>query len=595
MKKITAALLTILMALSLTACGITEADLAEAASAIEKAAAEEIKALSVTDSRAVETVGEADFDVDEETAEKNGDIMILFTSDIHCAVDQGFGFGGLQQIRDNLEAQGYETILVDDGDAAQGDAMGTLTDGKAIIELMNDIHYDLAIPGNHEFDYGMEKFLKLTEMADFPYLSCNFNKEGELVFKPYEIIEAAGKKIGFVGVTTPKSITTSVPAYFQDENGKFIYGFMQDETGQELYDAVQKAVDDVRAEGADYVYVMGHLGMEANNKPWTYADVIANTNGIDVFLDGHSHDNEQVVMQNKDGEDVIRSACGTKLNYIGYSHITADEGIADTGIWCWPNDTPPSELFGFTNHMCDRVNEKAEELAKQLDQVIARSDVELTTNDPNETDEFGVPIRMVRRAETNLGDFCADSFREFFDTDVAIMNGGSIRADINAGDITYGDILRVYPYNNHMCVIEVTGQQIMDALEWGARAVPEETGGFLQVSGMSYEIDPDIKSGCKADEENMFAGIEGERRVKNVKVGGEPIDPKKIYTLSCIDYILMDKGDGYTMFEGSKVLQDRVILDNQMLIEYITDNLGGVIGEKYADPYGDGRIVVLDK
>ena len=235
----------------------------------------------------------------------NQDLVVLFTSDVHCGVDQGFGYVGLQAVKEQMEAAGNHVILVDDGDSIQGEPLGTLTTGEESIKLMNEMGYEIAIPGNHEFDYGMDRFLELAEMAQFPYISCNFNKEGELVFDPYVIKEFDDIKVAFVGVTTPKTLTTSTPKYFKDEEGNFIYGFLQDETGEGLYNAVQTAVDDARAEGADYVFVMGHLGNEAECEPWTYADVIRNTTGIDVFLDGHSHDLDQIVMQDKDGRDVI--------------------------------------------------------------------------------------------------------------------------------------------------------------------------------------------------------------------------------------------------------------------------------------------------
>ncbi|MBQ1446539.1 MAG: metallophosphoesterase, partial [Solobacterium sp.] len=288
--------------------------------------------------------------------EANGEVMILFTSDVHCGIDQGFGYAGLEQIRENLDVQGYTTILVDDGDSVQGESIGTLSKGEAIIELMNAMHYDVAIPGNHEFDYGMEQFMKLVDLAEYPYISCNFNKQGELVLAPYIIKEAAGMRIAFVGVTTPQTLVSCAPVNFQDKNGEVIYGFMEDSTGEELYSAVQKAVDDARAEGADYVIVMGHLGMEENLQPWTYADVIANTTGIDAFLDGHSHDSERVEMINEDGDPVTRAAPGTKLACIGYCRITA-EGVAETGLYRWTNSTSAPALFGFDNEMTVKVAE----------------------------------------------------------------------------------------------------------------------------------------------------------------------------------------------------------------------------------------------
>ena len=530
----------------------------------------------------------------EEKAEKNGDIYILFTSDVHCGIDKGFGYAGLQQVRDTLEAQGYETILVDDGDAIQGEPIGTLSEGEAIIDLMNDLNYDVAIPGNHEFDYGMPRFLELVEKADFPYISCNFTYLDELVFEPYIIKEAAGKKIGFVGVTTPLTITASTPVYFQDENGEYVYGFMSDDTGERVYQAVQSAVDAAREEGADYVYVIGHMGNGAEFKPWTYADVISHTDGIDVFLDGHSHDTDQVIMKNKDGEDVPRSAVGTKMACIGYSHISAEGDIVETGIWSWPNKTSAPELLDIHNEIRDRVDEAQQELAEELDQVVASTAVTLTINDPEEVDSSGNPVRMIRRAETNLGDLCADAARDQSGADIAFVNGGSIRVSIEKGDITFGNILAVHPFGSMLCVLEVTGQQILDALEWSCRSVPDENGGFNQVSGLTFEINSAIDSPCKADKDGMCTGIEGERRVQNVMVGGEALDPEKTYTLAGYDYQLRQQGDGYTAYDGAPVLQDNVKLDNQVLIDYIVDTLGGNVGGEYADPYGEGRITILE-
>ena len=523
------------------------------------------------------------------------DVVVLFTSDVHCGVDQNFGYVGLKAVKNSLEAAGNHVLLVDDGDSIQGEPMGTMTRGEANIQLMNALGYDIAIPGNHEFDYGMDRFLELTKTASFPYISCNFNKEGELLFPPYIIKEIEGIKIGFVGVTTPETLTSSTPTYFQDETGKYVYGFFQDETGEGLYSAVQKAVDDVRAEGADYVIVMGHLGNEAVCEPFTYADVIANTNGIDILLDGHSHDTDQVVMKNKDGDDVIRQACGTKLEGIGWARISAADGSCSTGLYYWGNDVPAPELLGIENEMTDEVKNAKDALDEKLEEVVATSPMDLVIYDPEILDQPGKPIRIVRRQETNLGDLCADAYLDQSGADIAIVNGGGIRVNIDSGDITLNDILKVHPYGNALNVIEVTGQQVLDALEWGARAVPDENGGFLQVAGMTYEIHTYLPSTCTKDENSLFTGIEGEYRVKNVMVGGEPLDPEKTYTLAAHDYMLLNHGDGYTMFDGCKVLQESVKLDNQVLIDYISGTLGGVIGADYADPYGQGRIVIVEE
>ena len=523
------------------------------------------------------------------------DVVVLFTSDVHCGIDQGFGYVGLKAVRDKLEADGNYTLLVDDGDSIQGEPLGTMTTGESIVDLMNAEGYDVAIPGNHEFDYGMDRFLELTEKAEYPYISCNFNKEGELVFDPYVIKEFDGVKFAFVGITTPKTITSSTPIYFQDEDGNYIYGFFQDETGETLYNAVQKAVDDARAEGADYVIVMAHLGNEATCEPYTYADVISHTNGIDAFLDGHSHDTDKVVMNNKDGKEVIRAACGTKMANIGWLRISAEDGSVDSGLYTWQNSVSAPELLGITNEMTAALEEETAVLNEKLNEVVAKTAVDLTINDPTAVDENNNPIRIIRRAETNLGDLCADAYLDQSGADVSFVNGGGIRVSIPAGDITLNDILKVHPFGNMMCVIEVTGQQILDALEWGSRNVPGESGGFLQVGGLTYEIHTYIDSSCTEDTNGLFTGVAGEYRVKNVMVGGEPLDLEKTYTLASHDYMLLNGGDGYAMFGGANILQDRVKLDNQVLIDYVTGTLGGVIGEEYAEPYGEGRIIAVEE
>lgn len=519
------------------------------------------------------------------------DVVILFTSDVHCGVESNFGYAGLALVRDAYERAGNHVLLVDNGDSIQGEPVGTMTSGEANVKLMNAVGYDIATMGNHEFDYGMDRFFELTKMADFPYISCNFNKDGELQFAPYVIKEFDGVKIAFVGINTPKTLTSSTPKYFQDENGNFIYGFFEDETGEKLYAAVQKAVDDARAEGAQFVIAMAHLGNEDECKPYTYADVIANTTGINAMLDGHSHDTNHVEMRNKDGETVLRQGCGTKMQGIGYLKIAAEDGAMDAGVMLWNcADFNATELYNLDTDVTKAVSEATDELNAALAEVVAKTDVDLTINDPTAAKDDGSPVRIIRNAETNLGDLCADAYRYVSGADVAFVNGGGIRVSIKAGDITRNDILKVHPFGNALCVCEATGQQILDALELSVSSMPGEYGGFLQVSGLTFEVDTSIPSGVKRDEKNMFVGVEGDRRVSNVLVGGEPIDPEKTYTVASHNYLLHNGGDGYTIFQNCTFTQESVMLDNQVLLTYITEGLNGVVGEQYANPYGEGRI-----
>ena len=523
------------------------------------------------------------------------DVVVLFTSDVHCGVEQGFGYAGLKAIKTQMEREGNHVLLVDNGDSIQGEPVGLLTQGEAIIELMNRMGYDVAIPGNHEFEYGLECFLSLTEKANYPYVSCNFNREGKLVFPAYVMKEFDGVKLAFVGVTTPKTLLSSTPRFFQDDDGNFIYGFMQENDGADLYAGVQRAVDDARAEGADYVFLMGHLGLEAEAEPYTYADVLSHTTGIDAMLDGHSHDLEKVVMKDRDGKRIIRQACGTKLKGVGWMRISAADGSVDTGVYTWNNPVPAPKLLGIENDMTQAVDDTLNGLDEWLSTKVGVSAVDLLVEDASAVGDDGKPVRVMKLAETNMGDLLTDAFRAFTGADVAIMSGGSARKTLPAGDITIRNLVSVFPFGNHVTLLEITGQQLLDALEWGSRYVPLPSGAFPHVSGMSFEVHTDIKSGCQADDHDRFVRVEGKYRVKNVMVGGEPLDLQRTYKIAGQDFMLLSQGNGYTMFKGGKVLIQPAELDYMAVASYIQNDLKGVIGEEYAAPYGQGRVVAVEE
>jgi len=226
--------------------------------------------------------------------------------------------------------------------------------------------------------------------------------------------------------------------------------------------------------------------------------------------------------------------------------------------------------------------------------LVTNTDYALVISDPYATDAGGKPVRLVRIGETNLGDLCADAYRVQSGADIGIVDAGAICADIKPGEITINDILSIYPYGDELCVIEATGEQILNALEWGSRAVPNEFGGFLQVSGLSYEVHDYIESGCIVDENGLFAGGAGERRVKNVMIGNEPLDPEKTYTVAGPNFVLLENGAGNTAFQGARLIKEHIKPDTQVLVDYIIDNLHGVIGPEYSDPYGQGRIVIFE-
>ena len=573
------------------------------------------------------------------------EIIILYTNDVHCGVTDNIGYAGLALYEKQMKEETPYVALVDAGDAIQGAPIGTLSEGGDIVSIMNQVGYDFAIPGNHEFDYGMDRLLELSDQLNCGYYSCNFTdlRTGESVFEPYKIMDFGQVQVAFVGATTPESFTKSTPKYFQDDSGNYIYGFCEDETGQALYSRIQETVDEARTAGADYVILVGHLGNAGITPRWASQAVVANTDGIDAVIDGHSHETvASTTLKNKDGEDVLLTQTGTKLADIGKMTIGTDGTITaelvdqvtggeagasytvqrgdslsriakrELGSYnLWnviyeanrdqlsnPNVIRPGQVLTIPGSQTAEGG-KAEDpqtaqfianieaqFQETLNTVLATTSVDLTVNDP------ATGERRVRSGETNLGDLTADAYRYVLGAEIGFSNGGGIRDSIAAGNITYNDTLRVFPFGNMGCVAEVTGQQIKDALEMGARNYPEENGALQQVSGLTYTIDSSIPSSVQLDDKRNFVAVTGPYRVTDIMVNGEPLDLNRTYTLASHNYLLKDGGDGMTMFAGCNIVKDEVMADVDLLSAYVRDNLGGVVGEEYANPAGQGRIVI---
>ena len=517
------------------------------------------------------------------------DIVILYDNDVHCNVDS---YEDMAALKKEMQEQSNYVSVVSCGDYLQGDVIGAISKGKAIVQIMNKVGYDVVAIGNHEFDYGVPRLKSLVKSMNAKVIASNFVKKstGKPVFRSYTIKTYGKKKVAFVGVTTPESFTKSTPAYFQNSKGEFIYDFYGDSTGKLLAERVQKVVNTARKNGADYVVALTHMGTEGVTTQWDVQHLIKNTYGIDVVLDGHSHSTvPSMKVKNKNGKKITVSSTGTKFSNIGQLVIRKNGSITTELI---PIDEEHQYEDAETKVYIDQVKAKYD---KRLNQVIGKTEVDLTTLGADGE-------RAIRNAETNMGDFCTDAVRSVMDADVAIINGGGIRADIAAGDITYKDLVSVFPWNNELCVIEATGQQIKDALELGAKNYPEENGGFMQVSGMKYVIDASVPSSVVTDEQTgMFEKVDGTYRVKDIQVWNtartkyEPIKLKKTYKLAGINYTLRQNGDGFTMFDGNKVIKDNVMLDTQSLSIYLTDVLDGVVGEDYKDPAGQGRITIINK
>ncbi|MCI9403506.1 MAG: bifunctional metallophosphatase/5'-nucleotidase [Oscillospiraceae bacterium] len=502
-------------------------------------------------------------------AEKEDEaITILYTNDVHSYVSKDLTYSRIAAYKASLD----NVLLVDAGDNVQGTVYGADDKGESIVKLMNAAGYDAATLGNHEFDYTMAGTQNVIEWAKYPYLSCNLYHEGELMLEPYKVFEVGGKKVALVGITTPESITKSTPKYFMDDEGNFVYSIAGGEDGTALYTAVQTAID-AAAKEADVVIALGHLGIDEASEPWTSRNVIANTTGLSAFIDGHSH--SEIPMEevtDKAGRTVILSQTGTGLENVGRMSIAAD-GTVKTELLTaedLADFTPDAEVKALEEALVAAVDAK-------LDQIIGATKVNLNINGTDGK-------RSVRKEETNIGNFCQDAYlyvagQMGFEVDVAFNTGGGIRATIPAGEITTKMVKTVYPWDGEVVVKDITGQELLDALEWGCRTAnvenTNEVGGFPNVANIKFDVNLAVESTVQQDETGMWAGAPtGEYRVRNVRVKNrttgeyEPLDLNKTYTAVSGVYILDQMGDGYAMFKGTKP-SAFLAADYVTLVEYI--------------------------
>lgn len=516
------------------------------------------------------------------------DIVVIYTNDIHTYIKNrnpedakkalNLSYSAVSALKADIEAQGKEVILADAGDHIQGTAYGDMDKGATIIQIMNETGYDIATLGNHEFDYGIARILELINKAEFSYISCNFYKtdDGELVLPAYKIIEKGGVRIAFIGISTPESITKSTPTFFMDKSGNLLYNFYSGEDGSELYDSVQKTIDEVKPQ-ADYVIALGHLGVDISSVPYTSRELIRHTHGLDAFIDGHSHTLiEHEYVQDSKGKDVLLTQTGAYFKGTGVMTIAKDGTIS----------TEVLHEYGRQNEFVTETEQGwIKTIDEKLGEKIAVLDSKMFVMDPKNPAQ-----RIVRCQETNLGDLTADSYYYFFneklkmDCDIALSNGGGIRNGINEGDVSYFSAKTVFPFGNQICIVEATGQQILDALEKGAmfagvydetKHIPAESGGFLHVAGIKYEIDSTVESTVQIDGNGIWLGAPtGKYKVQNVQVYNrktheyEPIDLEKTYRTASTNYTLKNLGDGMAMFKGIVPILDFVGEDYIILADY---------------------------
>lgn len=522
---------------------------------------------------------------------RKDNIVILYDNDVHCAVE---GYAKMAGVKNELKKQTPYVSVVSCGDFAQGDVIGTLSEGGSIVEIMNQVGYDVVVFGNHEFDYGFHTMEELASQLKATVVSCNLinKKTDKTFFKPYIIKEYGPTKVAYIGVITPETLTSS-PNLFEDvdyisqfdaENNVEGVDFEGDFCADSLYSQVQKYVDAARSQGADIVVVLAHLGDELIDKTMpTSVSLIEQTHGVDVVLDGHAHHIiADTLIANNQNQMVHLSSTGSNFKNIGQLTIAPDNALSlqllHVDSLTMVDDSVKPLVDTLKNHTLVFGQER-----------VGRTPFPLIVNDANGN-------RIVRKKETNLANFCTDAFRIMLDTDIALINAGGIRENIAAGDITYNDLLRVFPFNNTVCIATLTGCQLIDVLEFSTRFFPKESGGLMHVSGLRYTLHKNCDPHTfYYDEQGLFMGKVSPNsnipppptyRIEYVQIWDKkqqkyiPIEPEKEYTLAAFDYHLKELGD-QGILRYAQLKEDYKGQDVDILARYIA-YLGYQIPSKYA-------------
>ena len=509
----------------------------------------------------------------EETAQDlNGDIVILHTNDVHGAIA---GYAKVAALKDAYEARGAYVLLMDAGDFIQGDPTVSTSEGATAVELMNLAGYDVVSLGNHEFDYGYQNLKDLEADADFTIVDANVLYNGQVAFEDNVVFTAPdGTKIGVFGLDTPETATKAHPAKIQGVT------FL---AGDKMFDCAQDQVDALEAEGCEYIICLGHLGIDAESTGNRSIDLLEKVDGIDVFIDGHSHSTLEDVKAAAGGTgkvgDTLVTSTGTKLESVGVVTIDADGTITTA-------TTPVADLTATDADVAARAAKIQAEIDKEYGTVFAKTEVAL-----NGEKEPGN-----RTEETNLGDLICDALvwgaeREGTEVDAAVTNGGGIRASIAAGDITKKDINTVLPFGNTLSIVQVTGAELLEALEASTYCTPTSIGGFPQVSGIEFTVDT-TKAYDQGEQYpgSTYYGPKSIQRVTIETVGGEPFDANATYTIATNDFMAAG-GDTYYAFAAASVNYDLGLSMDEVVMDYITDELKGTVTEEaYGQPAG--RITV---
>ena len=516
-------------------------------------------------------------------------VIVLHTNDTHAHIDDGYvAFSEIAAEKARLEAAGEAVILADAGDHVQGTAFGGHDSGRSVIGIMNAAGYDVATLGNHEFDYGIPALFDNICRSTFRYACCNFiyrktpDDLGTRLMPSYVVVTAGVARVAFVGITTPTTLVSASPSTFLDASGGWrAYDFISGERGEALYAAVQQAVDEAAAE-ADYTVVVGHMGVSPDCAPYRSLDVIAHTTNFVAFIDGHSHSlYTGSRVRNAAGQEVVLAQSGCHLGILG--SLTFEDGRCVAAGTVFPRGERKPEVARLEEALSDAVN-------RLLGERVAISPVDICTYAP------GTESRLARREECSAGDFAADaawwyaSERHGFACDAALVNGGNVRSDIPAGDVTLKTLRTVHPFGGNIGIVEANGRHILDALEFGARVGGDaEFGGFLQVAGLRYAVDATVKSSVQVDAIGTWVAgpSNGVYRVREVEVYDRkkgifvPLDLNGVYRVAGSAFTLVEGGDGFSMFRSAKKIENGAATDYLVLTEYAKAFRRGASGLPY--------------
>ena len=521
--------------------------------------------------------------------EKTCDIAILHINDVHCGVDTTIGYDGFVLYREEMKQECNHVLTVDVGDHLQGGTLGAISEGEAIIKIMNEVGFDVVTLGNHEFDYGTDQLEKLGKEISSTYINSNFcfNSNKSTIYEPYKIVEVGSKKIGFIGVLTPLTFSkTYLVKVMDEETGKPMYDFR----GEELEQHIQKYINELKEKNVNYIILLTHLGMGVEQ--YTSDGLLSKLEGVKAVFDGHTHLVYNEKAKDKTNAEIPIAQTGTKLESIGKLIIKTDGKIETEIIKEVPEPKNINGAKSLNRSKSERwvdgktntfITDLISGYDNELKIIVGYSEFDLIIKPEDSTDSHSIYCRV---QECTVGDLVADAINNLAKGVFAIVNGGGIRNNMKKGNITRADVIEALPWFNNVVVKKLTGQNILDALEFGVRNYPQASGGFPQVSSeLSFDFDPEIESTVEVDKDGVFVKVNGERRVFNVKLNGKAINPESTYEVTLLEFTASG-GDGYSMIGNVEVDREALLTDTDAVTDYIKENLEGKIPDKYKDVQG---------